>query len=198
MKKRMDIYLNILIIIMEIIGLVLSIQALGSKVFLYYTQDSNLFLMLTSLLYLITYKKKNKKLVGILKYGATLSVLITFIVVVLVLKPTMHLSYRWLMLEKSNLFYHTLCPIVGVITFVFFDKIKVKGVKDNLYSLIFTFIYTIVFLVLNIIKVVEGPYPFLMIYKNPIWVSILWFIVIEGGAFLLARVLEICKRKQTN
>ena len=198
MKKRMDIYLNILIIIMEIIGLVLSIQALGSKVFLYYTQDSNLFLMLTSLLYLITYKKKNKKLVGILKYGATLSVLITFIVVVLVLKPTMHLSYRWLMFEKSNLFYHTLCPIVGVITFVFFDKIKVKGVKDNLYSLIFTFIYTIVFLVLNIIKVVEGPYPFLMIYKNPIWVSILWFIVIEGGAFLLARVLEICKRKQTN
>ena len=197
MKKKMDIYLNVLIIILEIIGLVLSIKSLGGKVFLYYTQDSNLFLLLTSLLYLLTYNKKDKKVVGILKYGATLSVFITFIVVITILNPTMNLSYRWLLLEESNLYYHTLCPILGVITFIFFDKYEIKGIKANFLSLVFTLIYTVVFIILNLVKVVKGPYPFLYIYENPIWVTIIWFIVIDGGAILLAKLLEFVKQKQT-
>ena len=197
MKKKMDIYLNVLIIILEIIGLVISIKALGGKVFQYYTQDSNLFLLLTSIIYLITYNK-DKKVISKLKYGATLSVLITFIIVITVLKPTMGLSYHWLLLEDANLFYHTLCPILAVITFLFFDKVEVKGFKDNMYALIFTFIYTVIFVILNILKIVEGPYAFLLVYKNPLWQTIMWFIIIEGGAFLLAKLLELGKRKLTN
>ena len=198
MKKKMDIYFNVLIIILEIIGLVISIKALGGKVFQYYTQDSNLFLLLTSIIYLITYKNKDRKLISKLKYGATVSVLITFLVVITILKPTMGLSYHWLLLEDANLFYHTACPILAVITFLFFDKVEVKGFKDNIYALIFTFIYTVIFVILNLLKIVEGPYSFLLVYKNPIWQTIMWFIIIEGGAFLLAKLLELGKRKLTN
>ena len=198
MKKKMDVYLNLLIIILEIIGFVISVKALGKDVFLYYTQDSNLFLMLTSIFYLATYNKKDRKLVGVLKFGATLSVLVTFLVVITILSPTMHLSYHWLLFEDANLFYHTLCPILAVVTFLFFDKIEVKGTKDILGAMVFTLIYTVVFLILNLTKVVEGPYPFLKVYENSVLVTIIWFIVIEGGAVLLAKLLEIGKQKQTS
>lgn len=198
MKKRMDVYLNVLIIILEIVGLVISIKALGKDVFIYYTQDSNVFLMLSSIFYLATYKSKDRKLASVFKFGATLSVLVTFLVVITVLSPTMHLSYRWLMLEDANLFYHTLCPILAVVTFIFFDRIEVKGYKDILGALVFTILYTIIFLILNLTKVIEGPYPFLLVYENSVLVTIIWFIVIEGGAVLLAKLLEIAKQKQTS
>ena len=198
MKKKMDVYLNVLIIILEVIGLIISIKAFGKDVFIYYTQDSNIFLMLASIFYLATYKNKDRKLVSVLKFGATLSVLVTFLVVITILSPTMHLSYHWLLLEDANLFYHTLCPILAVVTFLFFDKVEVKGFKDILGALVFTFIYTGVFLILNLAKVVEGPYPFLRVYENSILVTIIWFIVIEGGAILLAKLLEMGKQKQTN
>ena len=198
MKKKMDVYLNVLIIILEVIGLIISIKAFGKDVFIYYTQDSNIFLMLASIFYLATYKNKDRKLASVLKFGATLSVLVTFLVVITILSPTMHLTYHWLLLEDANLFYHTLCPILAVITFLFFDKVEVKGFKDILGALVFTFIYTGVFLILNLAKVVEGPYPFLMVYENSILVTIIWFIVIEGGAILLAKLLEMGKQKQTN
>lgn len=198
MKKKMDVYLNVLIIILEVIGLIISIKAFGKDVFIYYTQDSNIFLMLASIFYLATYKNKDRKLASVLKFGATLSVLVTFLVVITILSPTMHLTYHWLLLEDANLFYHTLCPILAVVTFLFFDKVEVKGFKDIIGALVFTFIYTGVFLILNLAKVVEGPYPFLMVYENSILVTIIWFIVIEGGAILLAKLLEMGKQKQTN
>ena len=35
----------------------------------------------------------------------------------------------------------------------------------------------------------EGPYPFLMVYKQPVWASVLWLIAIPGGAYLIALLL---------
>ena len=78
------------------------------------------------------------------------------------------------------------------------DRIEVKGYKDILGALVFTILYTIVFLILNLAKVIEGPYPFLLVYENSVLVTIIWFIVIEGGAVLLAKLLEIAKQKQTS
>ena len=195
MKKKMDLYLNVLIIILEIVGLVLSITTLKEQLFLYYTQDSNILLLISSLLYVIFYNKDEKKFVSLLKYGATLSVLVTFIVVILVLGPMNDLSYEWLLLYKANLYYHMICPILALIAFLFFDKIHIKGIKDNLWAMGFTIIYTIVLVILNLAKVVYGPYSFLHLYENPVYMSVIWFLVIDGGAFGLVKILEVLKNK---
>ena len=195
MRKKIGLFLNLLIIALEIVGLFLSIDFLKDKMFLYYTQDSNLLLLIATLLYVLNYNKKENKVIGLLKYGATLSVLVTFLVVIFILGPTTNLTYNWLLFDGANLYYHTVCPILAFITFVFFDKISVKGYKDNLWGLLFTIIYSIVLVTLNLLRIVDGPYPFLHPLDNPIYISIMWFVVIVGGAFVLAMLLEMAKNK---
>ena len=195
MKKKMDLYLNLLIIVLEVIGLFLSFGLLKGKIFLYYTQDSNILLLIASILYVINYNKEEKRIISLLKYGGTLSVIVTFIVVIFVLGPTTDLTYKWLLLDSANLFYHTLCPIIALITFIFFDKVSIQGLKDNMYAMLFTIVYGIILVILNLIKVVDGPYPFLHLYTNPVYISVIWFIVLLGGAFILSMLLEMAKNK---
>ncbi len=191
-KKKISVCLNVLLIVLEIIGLFLSIKSLGTNVFIYYTQLSNLFLLVTAILYLFNNYIKSR-IIDIMKFGSTLSVLITFLVVIFVLGPTTNLGYKWLLFEGANLLYHVTCPILAVITFLFFDNIKINGLKDVLGAFAFTFIYSMVFILLNLFGVLEGPYPFLMVRSNPIYESIFWFIVIDGGAILLGMGLEKLK-----
>ena len=193
--KKMDLYLNILIIILEILGLVFSIYYLGKTVFIYYTQLSNLLLLISSILYLVYYyeKKISKRVVGLIKYGDTLSVLITFLVVLFILLPTSSFNYKFLYFGGPNFLYHFLCPVLGVVTFLWYDDIEVDGFKDVFHSMIFTLIYAVVFLFLNIFKVLEGPYFFLMVRKNSLLVSIFWFAFILGGAALFSWLLQRCK-----
>ena len=194
-KKKISFGLNSLIIILEIIGFVLLFMSLGFGSFVYYTLLSNLFLLVSCILYLFKDKIK-PRVVDVLKFGSTLSVLITFLVVLFILGPNKELTYHFLLLEGSNLYYHLICPILGIITFIFFDDIKISGFKDVLGALGFTFIYSIVIVILNLCRVIVGPYPFLRIYENPWYSTILWFVLIEGGALLLGFGLEKIKNKK--
>ena len=193
-KKKISIGLNILIIFIEILGLVLCFNQLGLNSFVYYTLLSNVYLMISCILYLFKNKIKSR-IVDIMKFGSTLSVFITFIVVIFVLGPNKELTYHFLLLEGANMYYHLICPVLGIITFLFFDDVKISGIKDVVGAFVFTIIYSVVILLLNIFKVVVGPYPFLRIYENPIYMSLFWIIIILGGAFLLGMCLEKVKNK---
>ena len=93
LKKMLAIIINLSIVIMEIIAFAICYQKDGLSCFQYYTQDSNLFLMVTSFIFLIyeTINLKTKEeiphWVSILKYSATTCVTTTFLVVVTVLAP---------------------------------------------------------------------------------------------------------------
>ena len=123
--------------------------------------------------------------------------LVTFSVVVFVLTPY-YSKYIiiWIFFLGSKLFYHTLCSIIIFISFMFFESHNIKGLKDNIRAIYFTIIYAIVFITLNILKVYEGPYPFLMVYKQPVYMSITWFIIIVGGAFGIGKLIMWVKNKQ--
>ena len=191
-KKKISIGLNILIIILEIIGFILIFMSLGLGSFVYYTLLSNLFLLLSCILYLFKNRIKSR-IVDIMKFGSTLSVLITFLVVLFVLGPNKELTYHFLLLEGANFYYHLVCPVLGIIIFLFFDDVRISGFRDVLGAFTFTIIYSIVIIILNILKVIVGPYPFLRIYENPIYATLLWIVIIEGGAILLGMGLEKLK-----
>ena len=191
-RKKISLVLNIIIVVLELIGQFMCFKSIGVNGFIYYTQLSNLFLLIACILYL--FKKKIKlRIVDLLKFGSTLSVLITFIVVLLVLSS--FYSLHWLLFVDANLYLHFLCPVLGVITFLFFDDIKISGIKDVFGAFIFTLLYSVVFIALNILRVVEGPYPFLLVYENPIYMSLFWIVIIEGGALFLGFLLEKIKCK---
>lgn len=193
-KKKISIGLNIIIIIVEIIGLILCYKELGINSFIYYTLLSNLFLLISCILYLFKNKIKSR-VVDIMKFGSTLSVTVTFLVVLFILGPNKDLTYHFLLLEGANFFYHLVCPVLGIITFLFFDDVKISGFKDVLGAFVFTVLYSIVILTLNIFKVIVGPYPFLRVYENPLFVSLLWIVILECGTILLGIGLEKLKNK---
>ena len=90
---------------------------------------------------------------------------------------------------------HTLCPIVSIISFLYFERHIFKGWKAVWIALIHTILYAILAITLNIAKVWEGPYPFLMVYKNPVWQTIAYSIVILGGAVAISRGYEVINRR---
>ena len=179
--------INILIIIMELFAFLVCYKESGFACFKYYTQDSNLFLMFTSLLYVISLLICDKKIphfVSLLKYAATTSVVITFLTVVTILAPVMG-GYKVMLLDGTMLIHHLICPIFGFVTFVFFEKHNLNGLKDALISMIFTCLYGVVAVTLNVLKIMDGPYPFLKVYDQTILMSIFWLILMMGSSYLI-------------
>ena len=208
-KKKIDknitaLALNFVLVVLGIIGLIRTIAGMGYPAWEYYTQLSNYFALCSAAIYSVylirNIKDKSKEIpkwVSILKYSATLSLLVTFLVVVFILTPYYGKDIIiWIFFEGSNLFYHTLCPIITFISFMFFESHNIKGIKDNFRAIYFTIAYAIVFITLNILKAYEGPYPFLMVYKQPVYMSIIWFILIVGGAFGIGRLIMWIKNKK--
>ena len=193
--ERFDIglILNGIIIILEVIGLIACFNLLGFIDLTYYTIDSNILLLISSLLYIIS-RKSVPKAVQLLRYSATLSVMITFLVVVFILYPMYDFDFQFMFLMGPNPYMHVLCPIISVISFIFLEKNEIKNVlKNNLRSLYFTLVYSVILITLNIFKVVDGPYPFLKVYEQSVLMSVIWIVGILGFALILSRLLLMAK-----
>ena len=97
-------------------------------------------------------------------------------------------------IDDAFVFYHLLCPLLAGVTFIFLEKYEFKTI-DSLRSLYFTFLYSVVIILLNVFKVIEGPYDFLKIYENSAFVSLFWFIALIGGAYLFSVILRQLNKK---
>ena len=192
MQRNVSIALSIIIIILEIIALIVCYNSFGINL-AYYTIDSNIFLLISTILYLLTINNV-PKIVQLLKYSSTLSVFITFLVVVFVLYPMYNFNFQFLFLDGPNLYMHVLCPVLALISFIFFDSNEIENsLKNNLRSLYFTIIYAIILINLNILNVVSGPYPFLKVNQQSPLMSVFWIVLILGGALILSKVLLFLK-----
>jgi len=195
-KKNITLYLNILIIILELIGLFITLKTAHKIEIKYYTECSNIMMLITSFLltcYLLK-KKTIPKWLNILTHMSVLGLTVTFLVVLFILSPMYNFNYGLLLFRGSMLYFHTLCPIISIITYFFSSQIHIAK-KEIKYTMLFTIIYSIVILLLNIFRILEGPYPFLMVYKQPIYMSIIWIILLEGSAYLLSIVLYKIKKR---
>ena len=190
--------INIIISILETIAFVLVIQRRSNEWFRYYTQLSNLFLLACSLMNIcftartIKTGKNFPRILSLLSYMATCTTTVTLIIVLFVLSWMVG-DLWWLLTYDSMLYMHTLCPILAIITLkIFIPEHQTK--KSALIALVPTIIYAIVGIVMNILRIWDGPYPFLQVYNQPIWASFGWAIVILGVAYLIARLLLLPTR----
>ena len=199
-KEIIYLILNIVISIFEIIAFALVIPRRGGETFQYYTQLSNLFLLICSLLNIVFIarklhdkKKKIPAIINRLSYFATCTTTVTLIIVLFVLSWMVG-DLWWLLAYDSMLYMHTLCPILAIVSLVCFAPEK-QPKKMALYALIPTIVYGIVGIVMNIVRAWDGPYPFLQVYNQSIWASIGWTIVILGVAYIIARLLILRPKK---
>lgn len=194
---------NILMVILETIGLVMVIIRSGISLVQFYTEDSNLFAFAASLLFCIyafielAGGRKIPSWIITVRYMASSCVALTFVVVIFVLIPMSGFENAMAILtDGSMLYHHLLCPILAVVSFVFLEDKSTIGKRQLWLSLMPTALYALPVVILNAAKVMYGPYPFLHIYEQPVWMSIIWAAVIFGMAFLLSFLLYLPEKRR--
>lgn len=188
-RRNILIIVNLAIVILEIIGFALVFKEVGADAFIYYTEDSNLILLISSLVFLAYafLKKDLPSWFKTLRFTAVVSTTLTFIIVITVLSWMTDWGLFNLLFQGSMLYHHTLCPLAAIISFVCLEK------YDNLNALtgvIFTLLYAIVIIPLNILEKVIGPYPFLMVNTQPVLETVFWIVAIFLITYAIALVLK--------
>lgn len=198
--------LNVAFIILECVAIPLSFSNHGWGLFCFYTEDSN-FLAMASCAVMVFFLARQLKdgtevprWAHVLKFVGTSCLAVTFVVVVCVLAPWMTIAgmpgYQMMLLSGSMLYMHLLCPAAAFVSFAFYEPRPRLETSDIRYAMVPTLAYAVIIVILNIAHVVEGPYPFLRVYDQPVWASIVWVLVIVGvAAFLAWMVLQLNARK---
>lgn len=196
MKNKRNIILNILFLLCEIIGLVLTLIVTHTFQFEYYTEDSNLFALIVGIIYLfyLILNKKIPRWLQILRLSSIIGLVLTCVVVFFVLLPMTKFNIGY-MFGGANFFLHLTCPLLmKVIHFLDKKKIRLNN-KELIISCIPTAIYSVILILLNIFNIIKGPYPFLYVYEQPIYVSILWFLFFGITVYLFSILLNKKKRR---
>ena len=179
MKKK-ALLLNSLIVVLEAIGLVFYVSRMHTLSLEYYTMDSNILALITSLLFLLFYGKE-KEWIKDLRLITTCALTITFLVVIFILTPMLNFRLFYLLFGDEMLVFHTLCPILSFISYVFYEDAS----KKKYLGFCFTMFYALVLVILNLMNIVDGPYPFLRIKEQSIYMTLLWGLIIIGGSYFI-------------
>lgn len=194
--------INGLIVVFETIALVMSIREHGVGMFQYYTQDSNYLALGSSVIYTIfavrkfAGKQEIPEWVATIRYMASCCLLLTFTVVLFVLIPMSGFQYAGkMLLQGAMLYHHLLCPVLSAASFLLFERGFSASRKTILAAMAPTVVYALIIIALNIAKLLRGPYPFLYVYEQPVWMSFMWACIILSIALLFSWLLWRAKRK---
>ena len=127
----------------------------GLRALKFFTVDSNIYLGIASLIAAVAYyraiKEKQKDIpsfIYLLKLSATSAVIITFLVTVFFLEPTMGRLYGYLILfAYSNLFLHLINPLAAIFTWIAYERNNALSLKSVFLAMIPTVLYVIYYVV---------------------------------------------------
>lgn len=185
MKK--SVITNLIIVITTIIAVALyftggrdSLGATGVSCLKYFTTLSNILLAISALIFVI-YELKGTipQWVQLLKFSGTVAATITFLTVCLFLAPMAAMKAGpkviWKFFEGNVFFLHFSGPVLGLLTFIFFEKGAINK-KWTFVGTIPTTIYSFVYLTM------------VVILKN--WND--WYGFTFGGRNYLSPVVILC------
>ncbi|MBR4554569.1 MAG: hypothetical protein IKO27_03145 [Ruminococcus sp.] len=188
---------NAAMIVLELVGTSLAFAKGGLGTLKWFTVLSNILALISSIAFLISYLRRGGKvsfIAGLLRYFASCCLALTFLTVIFVLVPMAVPggTVANVLFRGANLYHHLLCPILSCLSFIFAEQGVHIDKKLMFASLAPTMIYAVVFVILNIARVVKGPYPFLRVYEQPWYMSVVWAAVIgglaAGSAWLIGRL----------
>lgn len=197
-KLTISIVLNAALVVMELFALFRYTIAEGWGLFIWYTNDSNLFALLVSLLYvcagvqvLLSPYISMGAATRTLRLAAVTSLMLTFFVVLFYLAPAKGPGgYHSMMFSGSGLYLHTICPLLSLLSFVCCEDGPRIRLASAAKAVIPTVLYAAVLIPLNIFRLADGPYKFLRIYENTVTESVLWVVACVGGAYIMALLLR--------
>ena len=201
--------LNALVVVLEIWAIGYSISKNGfPDNYVFYTQCSNLMGAIVCALCLIVEVRalahgKGLEQVGRAlrwaKFAATSCLLMTFLVVVAVLAPMLEYAgypgYYLMFVDGSKSVTHFLGPLLVTVSCILFEADPEMTLCQSLVGFAPTLAYAAVAYPCNILRLWDGPYPFFQVYNMPIWMSVLWFVVLFVVAFGLCQVPRLAARR---
>ena len=179
LKTITKILIKAALIIIGVLGIVLTALSTafmgGASVFFFFTVQSNIFIMLMVLIFLINEVVvliANKSFINQtllhIKYVATVAITVTFLVFFTMLAPLMGVDY---LLSFKNFSLHAIVPILAIVDFFLFDKDIKLTYKSSLLATISPICYVIFVYIGAIFKLeysenLHYPYFFLNIDTN--------------------------------
>ena len=179
LKTITKILIKAALIIIGVLGIVLTALSTafmgGASVFFFFTVQSNIFIMLMVLIFLINEVVvliANKSFINQtllhIKYVATVAITVTFLVFFTMLEPLMGVDY---LLSFKNFSLHAIVPILAIVDFFLFDKDIKLTYKSSLLATISPICYVIFVYIGAIFKLeysenLHYPYFFLNIDTN--------------------------------
>ena len=201
-KQKISFVLNFLIFLFTVFATVSMMIGFnfmsGEKVlsstsfqaFKYFTVDSNVIAGFVSLVYMIYLCllakgkiKEMPKFMSYLKLASTTGVTLTMMVTICFLAPRSTTTY-FAYFMNSNFFMHFLTPLLCIITFAFFEPVKLSF-KQSCYGTCFMILYAIFYIPNILLHLDNGKvlpeydwYGFLFGGLNTIWfvIPLLWLI----------------------
>lgn len=161
---------------------------------IWYTHQSNFLALLSSALFILVgmvalfRDGRMPRALKVFRLLCTVQLYITFIVVLVGLAPMSVLSGgSFTAMYAGPMFtMHLMAPLLSLLSFVFFEGSPRLTMGDALIGISYTWVYSLVMVVLNAEGILDGPYPFLQVDTNPWWMTLLYFLVMIPGGFLVS------------
>ena len=197
--------LNTLSVLGEIAWLVIYRNSLRWGMMIMFTNESNFLSAGASLIYVICAIRKLKtgkeipKWVVTYRFIGCVCMVMTCLTIALILSPMagpFPQGYVDLMFSKYLFWTHTFCPLTTAISFLFFEKETFPfAQKKVLLGMTPVVLYAIVSTLMNLLRLWDGPYPFLRVYDQPVWMSVLWFFLLVGAGWLFSFLVVLLRSR---
>lgn len=186
MEKNMKAWLYALLALMGMGSVIYSTIVHGPQMLQYYTELSNLFGAAAAgiMAYYLFRGYETPLWLKRFRFIGVCLTTVTFLVVIFVLAP--QFGFLWILFSGQMKFTHTLCPLLSALLFVLYEKEPPLRKKDCVLAVLPTVLYGAVTLTLNYMKLMYGPYPFLHVYEQPWFMTVIWVIIMFGGNYLIA------------
>ena len=178
MKKGLAFISNLILLLIEIIGIIQYIFKYNTNIFLNYIYFTNVIAFYISIIYLISFFLKDKKIKIFSKYLKLISTTsLAFILIITLLFIAPNDGYINSFFKGTAFSLSFLAPMVATLSFIFFEENEFKYLRDACISISLTVLYTIL-ISLRIRRYSDNNIPYYIIvvficpcvkHLKPIW-----------------------------
>ena len=214
-KQKTALILNIIVFALAVIGSIFCFGEIyitytkpiehGFKLMKFFTVQSNVLAGITALLYIIFLlreRKTQKKIpfvVHVLRYIATIDLIITFLVVALFLGFIVDEGY-FSMYANANFFFHFAVPVLNLISFVWFEDTPKFKIIHTLYGMIHLALYAIFYLIVAVSHFKNGAvdlyYDWYAFAQKGLPLAFVCGGIVIGLGYLVAYLLYKVKKRK--
>ncbi|WP_408069366.1 hypothetical protein [Butyrivibrio sp. JL13D10] len=177
-EDRAVFYVNLILVILETVAFAHDIYAFRFGLFEWYTVDSNVLQLVVSVwvIYCVLRNKQFPKILTVAHFISAVGLTVTFLIAAFVLAPEGGIAYYFL--NDVAPINHFIGPLLSVISLLFLEKTERLSLSTIIWPAVASLTYGAIALVLNAVRIMDGPYFFLKVYEQSAGVIILWFAII--------------------